>query len=120
MGAKSKKVTKTDKTDKKEVILLRQGLGKQGFHLPAGATLGDLLRAAEVNPAIQELFIDGKSIEDALVLQLGTIVWVGPRPGNGAPSGSWRDGVGMFHGDETFREMVEAVEKSREAEKDRS
>jgi len=117
MGAKSKKAGKTEKTD---VTLLRQGVGKQDFHLPAGATLGDLLRAAEVNPAIQEIFIDGKPVEDAVVLQPGTIISVVPRPRNGSAPGSWREGIGMFHDDPTFRELVEAVERSREAEKDRS
>jgi hypothetical protein len=117
MGGKSKKAGKTERTD---VILLRQGVGKQDFRLPAGATLGDLLRAAEVNTAIQEIYIDGKSIEDAMVLQPGAIVSVAPQPRNGSAPGSWRKGVGMFHNDPTFREMVEAVEQSREAEKDRS
>jgi hypothetical protein len=117
MGAKSKKAGKTEKT---EVILLRQGVGKQSFYLPAGTTLGALLRGAEVNPDSQEIFIDGKFVEDAVVLQPGTIVSVVSRPRDGSVPGSWRRGTGMFHDDPTFPEVVEAVESSREAEKDRS
>jgi hypothetical protein len=117
MGAKSKKAGKTDET---EVILLRHGVGKQGFHLPAGATLGDLFRAADVNGASQEIFVDGKSVEELLVLEPGMVVSVVPRPERRPSVGSWREGLGMLSGDPVFLEVCEAVEKSREAEKDRS
>jgi hypothetical protein len=117
MGAKSKKVARADKT---QVILLRQGIGKQDYQLPAGATLGDLLRAAQIDLENQEIFIDGKGVADAVVLHPGTIVSVGPRTRNGPTLGSWRAGLGMFQDDPTFAEMMEAVERSREAEKDRS
>src|SRR6516165_6837192 len=112
MGAKSKKAKK----EVTEVILLRQGVGKQSFHLPAGATLGALLRAAEINPEGQEISVDGILVEDAVVLQPGTIVSVVSRRRDGSAPGSWRGGLGMFHDDPTFPEVVEAVERSREAE----
>jgi hypothetical protein len=120
MGSKSKKADKAEKTDKTEVILLRLGVGKEGFHLSAGATLGDLLRAAELNSANQEIFIDGKSVEDALVLPPGAIISVGPRPKNGSPPRSWQETIGMVHRDGEFRKPADAAEKRREDEKDGS
>jgi hypothetical protein len=114
MGAKSKTEKKTT------VILLRQGIGREEVHLPAGATLGDLFRAARLNRADQEILLDGKSVEDSLVLQPGAIISVNPWPRNDSAPGSWRQGLGMLQDDPTFHEVVEAVERSREAEKDRS
>jgi hypothetical protein len=112
--------TKPKQAKTTPVVLLRHGAGRQDFQLPAGATLGDLFRAANVDGEGQAILIDGKSVEDFVALQPGMVVSVVPRPGKQPSVGSWREGVGMFHGNDAFRELVKAVERSREAEKDRS
>jgi hypothetical protein len=112
--------TKPKKAEKTGVVLLRPGVGKQDYHLPAGATLGDLFRAANVDRETHEVLIDGRSLEDSVTLQPGAIVSVTPRPKSAPRTGSWRETIGMFKDIPEFRELVEAVEKSREAEKDRS
>jgi hypothetical protein len=112
--------TKPKQAKKTPVVLLRHGVGRQDFQLPAGATLADLLREASVDRDNQSISVDGKSVEDFVVLQPGMVVSVVPRPGKQATVGSWREGIGMLHGDPIFREVCEAVERSREAEKDRS
>jgi hypothetical protein len=114
MSTNSKRVKKTT------VVLLRPGVGKQDFDLSAGATLGDLFRAANVDRENQEILIDGKLVEDVVVLQPGTVVSIVTRPRNPSSAGSWREGIGTLHDDPVFREVVEAIEMRREAEKDRS
>jgi len=47
------------------------------------------------------------------------IVTIVPKP-KPALDERWRDTIGMFHDDPEFRDLVEAVEATREAEKDRS
>jgi len=106
--------------EKNGVILIRQGVGREEYALPEGATLGDLLREAELNRHDQEIFINGKLLEDTLVLPQGVIVSVVPRPRIASITGSCWEGVGMFHDDPTFKELCDSVEASREAEKDRS
>ena len=102
------------------MTLLRQGVGKQDFHLPAGATLGDLLRAAEVNQTTQEILHRWQIGGRCLRLAAGNDRIDRSPARNAVRDGLWREDIGMFHDDAAFRELVEAVEKSREAEKDRS
>ncbi len=102
------------------VILLRLGVGKSEFDMPVGSTLADLLRAAGVEADGQEILVDGRKLEEAVVLRPGMIVTLAPEPKSASPERSWRDSLGMFRDDPVFRELVEAVEASREAEKDRS
>jgi hypothetical protein len=111
---------KPSTAERNGVTLIRTGVEREDFPLPEGATLGDLLRAAKVDPENQKILIDGKPMEDVLVLQPGTTITIVPRPKKESSPGSWREGIGMFQGDPVFLEMMEAVERSREAEKDRS
>jgi hypothetical protein len=96
------------------VTLLRMGVGKQEFDLPDGSTLGDLLRAAGVDPQDQTVFIDGKPLEDRLVLRPGKIVSTEPHPKNAPTGGSWQDTIGMFRDDPLFEQAVAAGRAYRE------
>src|SRR4051812_44137469 len=100
--------------EKNGVILIRRGGGGGGDALPEGATLGDLLREAKLNRHDQEIFINGKLLEETPVLPPGAIVSVVPRPRIASSTGSWWEGVGMFHDDPTFKELCDSVEASRE------
>jgi hypothetical protein len=101
------------------VILLRLGVGKSEYDLPAGSTLADLLRTAGIEADGQEVLSDVRKLEEAVVLRPGMIVTLAPKTKPASPARSWRDSLGMFRDDPAFRELVEAVEASREAEKDR-
>jgi hypothetical protein len=114
MSAKAKKATKN------AVTLIRQGVGREELALPEGATLADVLRAARVQTEDAQIYIDGRPLEQQVALQPGAVISVVPRPARPPSLGSWQEGIGMFHGNEAFRELCEAVEKSREAEKDRA
>ena len=110
--------TKAATAETEGVVLLRLGVGKQEFALPAGATLADLLREAGITPDDQEIMIDGRRLEETLVLHPGTIVTVMPRPQEISRPRSWRDTVGMFRGDPVFAEIVAAGRAIREAERE--
>jgi hypothetical protein len=110
--------TKPAAAETEGVVLLRMGVGKQEFVLPGGATLADLLREAGVNTDDQEILIDGRSLEDTLVLQPGMIVTVMPRPKETGRQGSWRDTIGMFRGDPVFAQIIDAGRAIREAERE--
>jgi hypothetical protein len=110
--------TKPAATETEGVVLLRMGVGKQEFLLPEGATLADLLRDAGVDPDAQEIMVDGRRLEEVLVLQPGTIVTMMPRAKGTGREGSWRDTIGMFRGDPAFAEIVEAGRAIREAERE--
>src|SRR3954462_10635081 len=99
--------TKPSTAEKNGVTLIRPGVEKEEFTLPEGATLGDLLRRAKVDQENQEILIDGRSAEDLLILQPGTTITIVPRPKKEPSPGSWREGIGMFHGDPAFLEMTE-------------
>jgi sulfur carrier protein ThiS len=121
MGSKSKNAKpKQGKKNGVTLTVIRQGIGRQDYALPEGATLADLLREAQTETEHEIIQIDGKSLEEHLVLKTGMIVTIVPMPGNAAADERWRETIGMFHGNESFRELVEAVEASREAEKERS
>ena len=109
---------KPSTTEKNGVTLIRQGVGREEYPLPEGATLAELLHSAQTQIEGHTIYIDGKPLEEQFTLQPGMIVTLVPRPTTAPAPGSWREGIGMFNDDPTFREMVEAVEKSREAEKD--
>jgi hypothetical protein len=111
--------------EKGGVTLLRMGIGKEEFALPEGSTLGDLLRAARVDAATQTLFIDGKPLEESLVLRPGTIVSAVPRvvsalpqAKEAAPREGWSDVIGAFANNPEFDAMMEVVNAEREAEKE--
>ncbi len=103
--------------EKHGVILIRMGVGREEYVLPDGATLADLLRVARIEKDGQEILIDGRLIEDLLVLQPGMIVTLAPSPVQVAPKSSWRNTVGMFPDDADFNAMVEAGRAYREADR---
>jgi hypothetical protein len=99
------------------VILLRLGVGKSEYDLPAGSTLADLLRAAGVEADGQEVLVDGRKLEEAVVLRPGMIVTLSPRPSGPVTRDSWRETFGMFRDDPTWPEFIERVEARRDAER---
>ncbi len=113
-------ITKPATTEKGEVTLIRQGVGREEFTLPEGATLADLLQKAQAQTEGQIIHIDGKSLEEQFVLHPGMIITVVTPKSNTTLDERWRETIGMFHDDPEMRELVEAVEATREAEKDRS
>lgn len=102
------------------VTLLRPGVNAQEIELPEGATLADLLREARADASDQAIFIDGRPVEEWLVLQPGVVVSLVPRVRNETRPADWRETVGMFRGDPVFEEMMKAVQASREAEREAS
>lgn len=94
-----------------KVTLLRFGEGVQRFELPPGATLADLLREAGADPSGKHVTIDGRPIEEAVILRPGMIVSLSPHPE------PWRLNVGMFKDDPEFEKMMEEVMAARAAEK---
>jgi sulfur carrier protein ThiS len=107
-------------TKKLEVTLIRQGVGREEFCLSEGTTLAELLQKAEAQREGQVIYIDGKPLEEQFILQSGMIITVVSPKENAALDDRWRETIGMFHGDPEFRELVDAVEAAREAEKDRT
>ena len=79
------------------VTFIRMGVDKKEFDLPEGATLADLLRAAGNEPGREAIYIDGKPVEEVLVLQPGTIVSAIPRVTNRRAASQWSDVIGTFH-----------------------
>jgi hypothetical protein len=121
MGAKSKNAKqKQEKRNGVALTLIQQGIGREDYTLPEGATLADLLRHTQTETERAMIFIDGKALEEHLVLKTDMIVSIVPRPRSAAADERWRETFGMFRGNEPFRELSEAVEASRKAEKDRS
>jgi len=103
--------------EKNGVTLIRLGVGKQAYALPEGATLADLLRTAQVQAESQAIYIDGRPIEEHLVVQDGMVVTIVPKPKNAATDDRWRETIGMFADDPTFQEMVDAGRAIREADR---
>ena len=100
------------------VTLLRMGVGKQEMTLPEGATLADLLRATGITSEDVQIHIDGKELAERLTLDAGTIVSVIPREPKSPEYPPWKAGMGMFHDNPLFDEVMNAVEAARQAEKD--
>ncbi len=113
MGTKTKKA-KPKAAEQTGVTLIRERLGREDLTLPEGATLADLLRAAGVGDAPHVITIDGRSIEEFLVLRPGMVVTLTPVISKAVTRDSWRETVGMFKDDPHFQEMVEAGRAYRE------
>jgi hypothetical protein len=121
MGAKAKKAKANSKSkpgEKNGVILIRERVGREDHTLPEGATLADLLRAAGVGDAPHVITIDGRSIEEFLVLRPGMVVTLVPVISKAVTRDSWRETFGMFKDDPHFQEMVEAGRAIREADRE--
>jgi hypothetical protein len=97
------------------VTLIRHGVGKEEFALPEGATLADLLRQAQAADTPHVTTINGRSIEEFLVLQPGMVVTITPVIRGPVTKDSWLETFGMFKDDASFNEMVEAGRAYREA-----
>jgi hypothetical protein len=119
-GGSAMGTKKTATRKNNDVTLVRLGVGSQSYSLPAGASVADLLRAAGASSRDQEVYVDGKKIEDLLMLKPGAIVTVVPRPKIVASSGSWRDTVGMVTDDAAFQAIIDAGRAIREADEDAS
>lgn len=101
-----------------EVTLLRPDEGPQTFTLPEGATLADLLRAAGAAVRSPNLLIDGRPIEDTVLLKSGMMVTIVPEPSQGPPETDWRRTVGMFQDTPSFRAMIAEGRAIREADRE--
>jgi hypothetical protein len=100
-----------------EVTLLRPDLGSQTFTLPDGATLADLLREAGGGIQAKNILIDGRPLEEVLILNSGMAITVVPEPPPSPAKRSWRDTVGWFADDPDFQAMVDAGRAYREADR---
>jgi hypothetical protein len=80
------------KTSTEEILvhLVRPGVGARDYHLPAGATLADLLRVSETPTTNQAVFVDGVPPEEILPLHQGVVVMIVPRPRYAAGEEPWR------------------------------
>jgi sulfur carrier protein ThiS len=99
------------------VTLLGAGGGAQTITVPDGATLADLLRQAGVADRSPYLLIDGRFIEEALVLRSGMTITIMPEPSQARPGKDWRRTVGMRTDDLTFEEADAAGRAYREADR---
>jgi hypothetical protein len=100
-----------------EVTLLRPDAGPQIFTLAEGATLGDLLREAGAAIRSPNLLIDGRPMEEVLILQSGMTITIVPEPPQTPRKRTWRDTVGMFADDPTFEEAIAEGRAIREADR---
>src|SRR5271155_4310936 len=87
-----------------QVTLVRPKADPQTFTLQEGATLADLLRAAKAGIRAPSLMIDGRPIEEVLILKSGMTITVVPEPKDVKSNTSWRETVGMFADDPDFEE----------------
>lgn len=101
-----------------EVTLLRPDGGSQTLTLPEGATLADLLR--EVGAAVRSpnILIDGRPIEEAVVMKSGMTIAILPEPPQAPPGKDWRSTVGMFQDTPAFRAMIAEGRAIREADRE--
>jgi hypothetical protein len=90
-----------------EVTLLRPDLGPQTFTLPEGATLADLLREAGAGIQAKNILIDGRPLEEVLILNSGMAITVVPEPPPDPRTGLSRDDV---NGDFKLFDEVATVE----------
>jgi len=100
-----------------EVTLHRPDGGSQTVTLPDGATLADLLREAGVAIRSPNILIDGRPIEEVLVVKSGMMISIVPEPPQAPPEKDWRRTVGMFANDPTFEEFKAECRAIREADR---
>ncbi|MGP0064326.1 MAG: hypothetical protein ACLQGP_12090 [Isosphaeraceae bacterium] len=101
-----------------EVTLLRPDEAPQTFTLPEGATLADLLRAAGAAVRSPNMLIDGRPIEDMVILKTGMMITIVPEPPQVPPEKDWRRTVGMFQDTPFFRAMIAEGRAIREADRE--
>jgi len=100
-----------------QVTLLRPEADPETFTLAEGATLADLLRAADAGIRAPSIMIDGRPIEEVMKLTSGMTITLAPEPSDLSSSKPWRETIGMFAGDPDFEEAVEAGRAIREADR---
>jgi hypothetical protein len=101
-----------------EVTVLRPDAGPQTFTMAEGATLGDLLREAGAAIRSPNLLIDGRPIEDVIVLKSGMTIAIDALVPLAPPNGSWQATAGTFSHPEFWREVVAEGRAIREAERE--
>src|SRR5437762_1840395 len=101
-----------------EVTLLRPESGSQTFTLPEGATLADLLREAGAAIRSPNLLIDGRPIEEAVILKSGMMITILPELPQAPRQRSWRDSVGTVQDTPAFRAMIAEGRAIREADRE--
>ena len=104
----------------KSVVLLRWGDEARELDPPAGTTLADLLREGGAIPSECEVRINGRPIEEALLLRPGMVITVSRR--DDLQSGAvprWWGSIGMFQDDPAFDAMMDDVMAEKAAEKAR-
>jgi sulfur carrier protein ThiS len=100
-----------------EVTVLGMMGGPQTVTLPEGATLADLLRHVGAEARSLNFLIDGRYIEEALVLKSGMRITIFPESLLASPGKDWRKTVGIFADDPTFDEFVAACRAIREEDR---
>jgi hypothetical protein len=100
-----------------EVTVLRPGGGSQTFTLPNGARLGDLLREAGATILSPNVLIDGRPIEEAVILKSGMTISILPEPPQEPSKRDWRSTVGIVQDTPAFREMIAQGRAIREADR---
>jgi sulfur carrier protein ThiS len=101
-----------------EVRLLGAAGGEQTITLPEGATLADLLRQAGVEARSLNFLIDGRYIEEALVLKTGMTITILPESLQGQAKKDWRRSIGMSSADDAyFNEWMAACRAIREEDR---
>jgi hypothetical protein len=101
-----------------EVTLLRPDEAPQSYTLPEGATLAALLRAAGAAVRSSNMLIDGRPIEDTVILRTGMMITIVPEPPQGPPEKDWRRTVGTFQDTPSFRAMIAEGRAIREADRE--
>jgi hypothetical protein len=101
-----------------EVTLLRPDSGSRTFTLAEGATLGDLLREAGAAVRSSNLLIDGRPIEEAVILKSGMTITINAEDCSGPSNGSWQATVGMFKNPAFLREVIAEGRAIREADRE--
>ncbi|HZW33314.1 MAG TPA: hypothetical protein VFF52_21530 [Isosphaeraceae bacterium] len=100
-----------------EVTLLRSEGDSQTLTLAEGATLADLLREAGAAIHSPKVLIDGRPIEEAMVLKSGMMITIPAQPPQAPPEKDWRSTIGMFADDPTFDEFIAECRAIREADR---
>jgi hypothetical protein len=100
-----------------QVTLLRPDVGSQTIMLPEGATLADLLREAGAAIRSPNILIDGRPIEEIMILKAGMMITIQPEPPQAPREKDWRRTVGMFANDPTFDEFLAECRAIREADR---
>jgi sulfur carrier protein ThiS len=103
-----------------EVVLVRPGVGPQTFTLREGATLADLLREVGATVSNPNLLvdIDGRPIEELVLLKSGMKVTLAHNPSGSIRRRSWMDSVGTVQDTPAFQEMIAAGRAIREADEE--